>query len=304
MNPNNRVVLCRIFSLRGSKSSKHAAPSPGVGQAGIISEVDSSAEHVSDVDTTAVHFRCKQDKTVAPTLFIWQPGPHQLLLDALDGHSKHGSALNDALYHRHFVLADVLLNYGADPRKASSENGSNALHFAVQAGNLALVLCLLNLGMSIHQLNNAGQWAGHFSTPEFLGTMRKAGILLYGSALNDAINFGDREETLRLLTVDAVDLFVRLPNYGLLCTHFAAARDWDDILLLLVERGVSVNARCFANKTLDSYCANGAIRSRVVELRKQEQRRKALVVLFGSDASHWPLSRYLLHLVLGFWNGD
>jgi ankyrin repeat protein len=73
------------------------------------------------------------------------------------GACQYGSVLNDVLFAKQYARAHELLDAGADPTVQYHANGSTAMHFAAQSGDIGVVRRLVLMGMDINALNDRKQ---------------------------------------------------------------------------------------------------------------------------------------------------
>jgi len=154
-----------------------------------------------------------------------------------------------------------LLQAKADPFVRYPRHGSQAIHLAAQAGEEEVVSALLALGRSVDKPNHYGQRPIDLAPILFRATLVKFGAApMRGSALKDAVSYGDRGLAVRLLDEGKVDLHAR-DREGNLCTHLAARSGAADLLQTLVERGVSIHERNFSEQQVDFFARTADVKS-------------------------------------------
>ncbi len=166
------------------------------------------------------------------------------------------TALVEAVEGRHEAVVRLLLNHGADIEGSSNcirYSGWIPLHVAARIGHNATVQLLLEKGANLETKDRSGQTALHVAA----GNSHKATVQLLLDKVADTLTKDPSGRTPLVIATDNLDTdMVRLllekegnikVNYDALLLAFEM--NLENMIRLLLEKGVDINARDSSGKT-------------------------------------------------------
>src|SRR5215472_9549564 len=164
----------------------------------------------------------------------------------------HGStALHAAAGRGHRDVVRLLLKHGADPNARDVGDNASPLHFAAGAGHVDVVRMLLDAGADVHGNGDVHEsdvigWATVLGGPSDVRRDVLTVLLERGARhhIFSAIATGDLDIVRRVVEDNPETLDRRMSRFehGQTPLHFAIARQRYDMLDLLIELGIDLDA--------------------------------------------------------------